>query len=309
MLSDPTFDKLWEQLLSERAGLDVVSGPTSLNQKLTGMEIGWEIDTTGRTTGKTIYGDSVPGLQTPALDDASYHFAGLRMTFRIMSGGDTLDLLCRGSYATYPGMDWGAFKGFAPYNSPGPKVLEKVRPKMARARARLRPNEYVCVNFGEVEPGRFATVFCKVDSIFGSGHAPKDFRPIPAEKIKISAWTVEGDTDALALCRKAAEVPFALTPSSKLEVDAIRRATKGEIVELPTLELQTGSPPRFWKQLPGIGFSANHLNHKSKAGLGLQIKLSEDKFYYGALEPGKTLAVEIPTTDGKGHRALFISTE
>lgn len=311
VLSPDAFEKLWERLLSEQTNeLNMLSSVTSRNQKEVVMELGREIDKSGRISARPLGGDETSGSRSPALDDPSYRFVGIRMALRIMSAGDDIDLSCRGVYRGYPAMSWAAFKGFVPFPPTDPAVLKNISPNQASARSRLRPREWICIDFGEVMPGRFATVFCQVKPESRIGKPAADFRPLPAVKFRAKAWLLEGDPEAIALSKKAAAIPVALESYPASTVDEIRRSTKGTITDLPPLEIQTGSPPATWAQLPGIPIFVNHLSTDPKGmALGLAISLSEEKCFYGATEPGKVMAVEIPAAVGKGSRVLFISED
>jgi hypothetical protein len=140
---------------------------------------------------------------------------------------------------------------------------------------------------------------------------PKPPPPSPLIRLKAAGWLLDGDDKALPAGDDKALPPGSaeLMLVSKDKVELIRKRTKGEVMELPSVEFQGGGKRMpLWKQFPGLRLTATaaadgrffdlDLSIRQPAAARIGYGLTVDRDYY--------LAIRLPAEDGKKRRILFL---
>lgn len=229
-----------------------------------------------------------------SFDDTAYRFTGVRfLTLPVVSGKDVV-LDCRAAYGRYPGMKWT--QGETPPSAE--KVLDRVQISTAKAKAKLAARHWLCVSFGEIEPGRFGTLLVQPVPEDAAGLRTSDFSIHPPLQVRAKAWLVEGD-DVLG---GASSEYF----EQSEVVERIRSATKGVITDLPTVTFESNRPSgQLWKGLPRFRLSVATRND-TITGIGYGSSPSLGGTSYA---PGKTIAYSVQPAPGQKLRVLFFRVE
>jgi beta-lactamase regulating signal transducer with metallopeptidase domain len=245
--------------------------------------------------------------------DPAYRFAGIRILYQTKPDGKNISLTCMADYRHFSdNPEPPGFEKEPPARIPWKNLLES---RAATQDLRMQPGESACVEFGEISPGRHATLLVTAVPIDRTGREIADFlirqsvpkTPAvpPAAAARIEGFFVDAVTNQENL-----PPPGAIASLYSVEqVEELKKSLKGPVTEIPTMELPAGKHwQKFSKDLHDLRIIARGWeNGQSLAELLIAIRVDpawttltlrdlKDRF----------AAVELPASAGAPSRILFL---
>jgi hypothetical protein len=245
--------------------------------------------------------------------DPSYRFAGIRILYQTQPDGNNISLTCMADFRHFSNSpDPLDFERKPPASIPWKDLLES---RASTQDLQMRPGESVCVEFGEITPGRHATLLVTVVPIDPTGREIADFSiqfPVP-ELPKASppvAARTEGCFVDAAMNPESSVGPGAVAALySSEQLNELKKTLKGPITEIPTMELPGSERwQRISKDLPELRMIARGKeNEKFLAELLIAIRMDQGWTTLSLTDlKDHFVAVELPASAGTPSRMMFL---